>query len=371
MTFVIHIWESPIPLAAEEAHRTMVQLREQPVGEHPKLAAFAQALWDSYPRDPDTDENDPVWSDGPVVRPGPRPPICTLGIMTSYLGEVLPFVAQTARDMGLVMYDPQTGHVSLPSDKESVRMPLRGAAEPEELRERDVEAALVEALTPFMASEGFKWRKTDQLFACRFKGGEHDIQPVPGRGRPGVQLDFVFGTHLDVIDEIVNKVAFPGSTYPIEAVRGALGHFLRSTDPELASRLLRKEGAKFLVAAMREVQPLAEALISIFRDRLIPELRRCESVHGVWHNAASVLESDQKQKLRGSIWGDVVAGKLAGDPRYEDVAKRFIAAKLTYIEALRKMPGEVGLLRSKEREHIQYLEFVNYVRTQVQPLPGS
>lgn len=61
----------------------------------------------------DDEVDDGVWSDGPLINNfGER--AATLGLTFGSVDKVLPFLIQQANELGLVVFDPQTGRIHRP-----------------------------------------------------------------------------------------------------------------------------------------------------------------------------------------------------------------------------------------------------------------
>lgn len=325
MSYVIHVWEHPVPATLEEADGILGELLDETSpGKQPRLAALVNALWERYPRDLDTDREDPVWSDGSLAKGYDGLPVVTLGIMTPHLDEVVPFVAQTANSLGLVVFDLQYGTAYLPSGRVLGAKPAAPSPTKEKpLNRVKVQDALALALKPFLGTQGFKSRRVSDYieFVGAFDGGEHTIALLTFDDYPNISVDFIVKTHLEKIDEVVNTVIHPGSKRPHTAVTCSFGQLLRDIDAALASTLLKDGGKRLLVCSMDDIPSMADAVISFFCDRMFPHIRQCETAQGVWRNSLAYPKGEKPRLLLGSVYGDVIAGRLAGDPRFEDRAQ--------------------------------------------------
>lgn len=124
MSYTLQIWESPIPTNVHEADAICDRLLEEEESggkgqQNPKFIALAKQLTHRYPCITQLTGNEPVgheegvWSEGPL-NGITQAPIYGIGIVTSFLEEVVPFVQKTANALGLIVYDPQTADTYLP-----------------------------------------------------------------------------------------------------------------------------------------------------------------------------------------------------------------------------------------------------------------
>jgi len=117
MSYVIHIWEEPVPTSLEHASELVGQLIRAPKAAepNPKYVEAAKRLTAKYPfgEDPGVDPEGEVWSDGPL-RPRRGERIWGVGLLSQYVSEVQPFVVSVSNQLGLVVYDMQLGKAYLP-----------------------------------------------------------------------------------------------------------------------------------------------------------------------------------------------------------------------------------------------------------------
>jgi hypothetical protein len=116
MSYVLHVWQSPLPRNEGESWEIIKRLlREQDEGLRqtpPALPEFLRRITARYPDLMDIpDDEDGVWSDGPMQAEGP---IEIVGIRPSCVDEVQPFVVAQAVTLGLACYDMQIGRLYLP-----------------------------------------------------------------------------------------------------------------------------------------------------------------------------------------------------------------------------------------------------------------
>ena len=120
MSYVIHIWQSPVPRDLDHAWEIIEQLgADQEAGGNsipPALVRLVDRITARYPNwgnlpDDELDDERQVWTDGVVKANGP---LLALGISTDWLDQALPFVLEEASRLGLFCYDMQLGMVCGP-----------------------------------------------------------------------------------------------------------------------------------------------------------------------------------------------------------------------------------------------------------------
>jgi hypothetical protein len=120
MSYVLQIWESPIPSSVTEADQIHDRLSEQHTAQNPKFIELAKRLSKRYPSagtsGGEDEEAEDVWSDSPIDGETDSP-VYGLGVQTEHLNAVVPFVVKTANTLGLTVYDTQAGQAFLPNGK--------------------------------------------------------------------------------------------------------------------------------------------------------------------------------------------------------------------------------------------------------------
>ncbi len=190
MSYTLQIWESPVPTNVYEADAICDQLLEEEESrekgqQNPKFIALAQQLTRRYSCITQLTGNEPegyeggVWSDGPIDGIT-NAPIYGIGIVTTFLVEVMPFVQKTANALGLIAYDPQTNTTYLPSGKVFVvelpainpALPV-AAIDPNDIEDdAHFQRVAIECLKPTLAEQGFKaGRKKNKFY--RYHDGFH------------------------------------------------------------------------------------------------------------------------------------------------------------------------------------------------------
>jgi len=126
MSYVVQVWEHPVswiyPTNIATTLAMLDTLRSRRPGPNPLFVELAQRLTARHPciTSPETDELDEselAWSDGPLDGRTDAA-VYAIGLNSARLDEVLPFVRQTARELGLSVFDDQAGHAWLANGAE-------------------------------------------------------------------------------------------------------------------------------------------------------------------------------------------------------------------------------------------------------------
>ena len=113
MSYIVHLWQRPVPASLAQAEATLRELRPQlRFGDEDSVRALLAAIDaalaidgcadDFWTESPDADTSDSVLSLSPAL---------------AELTVVLPAIHAAARQLGWVVLDPQSGEVLLPSGK--------------------------------------------------------------------------------------------------------------------------------------------------------------------------------------------------------------------------------------------------------------
>jgi hypothetical protein len=119
MSYVVHIWQAPVPTNESQAWEIIEQLEAEQgrctTPGLPTIVEFLKRITSRYPDlmdIPDEQVDDlGVWTDGPMIASGP---IEIVGIVRDRVDEVQPFVISVANELGLVCYDMQINKLYLP-----------------------------------------------------------------------------------------------------------------------------------------------------------------------------------------------------------------------------------------------------------------
>lgn len=182
MSYILHIWELPLPATVAEADEIHTQLSAQKTAQNPKFIELAKRLTARHPCITTLDDEDPdaVWSDGPLNGKTARA-VYGIGVQTDFVSAVVPFVVETAKALGLMVYDMQAGEAHLP-DGSVLTLPGQSPVvfakpTPSETLEsrRQVFQLLQDGLRPVMEAHGFKFAKSNTRFGKKYKQCKHYI----------------------------------------------------------------------------------------------------------------------------------------------------------------------------------------------------
>jgi hypothetical protein len=182
MSYVIHIWQTPIPTSVLQADKICDRLQDKEGRQNPRFIELAKRLSQRYPcrsqMTGDEDDEEGVWLDEPLDGISPNP-VLALGIRSDYVMEVMPFVAETANALGLTVYDTQLGECYLPSGQVLTMpgqqpMDLAHAVDPELIYsgEQIIKIA-AEHSTEFYKKYGYKYSRKGNCFVKKHDGFYH------------------------------------------------------------------------------------------------------------------------------------------------------------------------------------------------------
>jgi hypothetical protein len=189
MSYVVQIWELPVPASVQDADRINSQLHGERCAQNPKFVELAAHLMERYPGLTLDDEEsgeacEDVWTDGALDGQCDQP-VYGLGVRTEHLDTALPFVFETAAALGLVVYDPQAGEVRLPGGK-VLTMPGRAPQSFDSPTQTVVPGRLVsvaqtmqiirQVLDPLMSRHGFKAAGSRCSYKKKLKACTHVIE---------------------------------------------------------------------------------------------------------------------------------------------------------------------------------------------------
>lgn len=183
MSYILQIWQTPVPTTIGEAGDICSRLQRASAAPRPEYAELVSHLVARHPDIGDLDEDDDagVWTDGPLAA-NARAPVFGVGVQTHALSEVVPFVIDCARALGLLVYDAQSGLVHLADGR--VLGVVHRAIEPAPLPSQksafvtraEVRHALHAALGPALASYGFRPDDGDHDFVLHAAAARFNVQ---------------------------------------------------------------------------------------------------------------------------------------------------------------------------------------------------
>lgn len=289
MSYIVHLWERPVPLGLAEALEVHARLARLGGTPHPRLLGFVAGLTARHP-DIDTlddaDDSAGVWTDGPLAN-NVRGPLLSLGVQTHAIDTVVPWVVAEAQAHGLVVLDEQAAQLHLPDGRTLgwrgpvAPAPVAPAPGPAPLTRAAVAQRLHAVVAPGLQAAGFE----------RPRGGDDHVFTAPDlRLRLNIHLE----SHHDTLE---------ASLHVVVELRGDGPHpMLHALYPRGADNLLqlhtlaRETGltwpeAQEAAGLMTRVPDAAalEALAArwqrLFDGAVLPVLRSCATLEGLAQHA--------------------------------------------------------------------------------------
>lgn len=222
MSYVLHLWRHPIPVSGEDALATLHDLRQQlSFNPDPAASMLMQAIAAGLPQDGEPED---YWSETP--EPDLFALVQSLSPDVAELEVVLPVIERVARQLGWVIFDPQSGEVRTPSGQ--VVGPGGAApavADVPVLPELDTSPSarsrwVQQSLQPLFAQRGWRKVRGEFWFKKRLPVGEAQVYSHMVRDtlHHGVWIQLALPSHL--------QPALDGDGGP--AFRVSLQHFAQA-----------------------------------------------------------------------------------------------------------------------------------------------
>jgi hypothetical protein len=113
MSYIVHLWQRPVPASLAQAEATLRELRQQlRFGGDDSVRSLVAAIEAGLPADGCADD---FWTEVPEADTSDM--VLSLSPTLTELNVVLPAIEAAARQLGWVVLDPQNGEVRLPSGK--------------------------------------------------------------------------------------------------------------------------------------------------------------------------------------------------------------------------------------------------------------
>ncbi len=316
MSYVLHLWEHPVPASVAEADRIQTRLSTERTSQNPKFIELAKRLTERYPcmTTLEDDDLEVAWSDGPLDGQTDSP-VYSLGVQATMLGVVVPFVATTANALGLTVYDTQAAQVHLPSGK-VLTLPGRAPIdfdEPagvDELRSKaHVVEVLLQELEPFMKPHGFKAVKKDSAFKRKLGVCDQSLLFGIVDYCPKFQIELYFWIRPKLggpCQVVADQNAGSGWPLDMEKVADMAGVKRFGDQPGLSGRSR--------VDSLSGLKDWAHRLGAFVSSAVVPIADKCQTVAEVDRlmNPEGADASPFTQYIDA-----LVLAKAAGNPRYE------------------------------------------------------
>lgn len=166
MSYVVHLWQRPVPVTFAQAEATFRELRQQlRFGTDASVQALLAAIESALPADGCDDD---FWTEVPEADPSDT--VLSLSPTLAELETVLPAIEAAAGRLGWVVLDFQLGEVRLPSglvlSRNEVRFEQPQAPRPARLDTSPAvrKAWLTRSLAPTFERRGWRSRQGDICF---------------------------------------------------------------------------------------------------------------------------------------------------------------------------------------------------------------
>lgn len=354
MSYVLHIWGHPehlsLPASVEEADGFLSVAMKINVGQNSKFLTLAGQLTAKYPCLCSAEaevlpQDELAWSDGPL-NGRTESAVYSIGLNVSMLDEVLPFVVETAKALGLSVMDEQAGQVFLANGR-VLSVPRPVPANPAPLKNYDdcpkpqqVRQIVFERLAPFLEKHGYKARKSDTSFICRFPNGWHTLEIDtldywPSSAVFRVGGFFRFNPVTDLICSINGT--------PSEEIKH---HYTRVLGQKMwmdeEREFIRKPNKEYQIKSFSELDMVMQHLIGKLESVVLPLVEKCKTIEGLDEVMNPVPVSDSiffSSYERGAE--HIIAAYIAHNPRLEDLCEEC----LTITEKRNGYPHLKELLR--------------------------
>jgi len=207
MSYVLHIWNQPRPASLAEAAEVAFGSRSDIVGQEPAFLTLATRLTHRYPCITTLPDDEGVWSDGPL-NGITEERVLVLGIAHDH-EQVVEFVARTAGELGLCVFDMQEGKAYLPDgivlDADRPDSTAGARSDGGDVNEFTIREAVLAGLLGLLGDHGFTRHGSGQKERLRMAipGGHVEVlvHVVPTASQYEVFL--TLPVRLDQVVEIV------------------------------------------------------------------------------------------------------------------------------------------------------------------------
>lgn len=329
MSYVVAIWEQPpnlpLPGDLEAAVRLVDMLHRVKPGPNPKYAEMIRRLTARYPditspEAEDLGDDRLAWIDGPLGAEG-SDCVYNLGIATNDMfEEVRPFVIETARSLGLHVFDEQAAEAYF-ADGTLVN----GYTS----RSTGLERALMKRLVPLALKHGYTVSSDGETLLRRSGTGWSSLSATTGATWPPHYDLYVAGRHdLWAITDLYEQIAFdraaPEPGAPREIGTGPLGIIHQDSWLEGGGTFVSDRGS-FRVRGLAELDLAMPEVAERIERLLLPMLARAETVEGYDALINTPVLTDSPFFIEKCFHGwergyrNVLAAYLTGNPRLHEI----------------------------------------------------
>jgi len=340
MSYVLHIWEHPNthpwPDNVQEVDNFLSISRSTKLGQNTQFLTLAKQLTNQYPcicspEAEDIPETQWAWSDGPLDGKT-ESMVYSIGLNNGMLDEVHPFVIKEANGLGLSVMDEQAGEVYLANGRVLAarlrveKIPAPKSAYDDVPKARAFEQILFERLTPFLQKYGFKARKSDTSFKCKFPNGWHEIS-INTTDRWPSSCEFSLGavSRFHAVNECIASINDQGRSP--DDLKGWCTTIAgqRSWMDETGGFINEKNNKAYEFNSYSQVEAVLEHVFTKLEMRLLPLLEQYKTIQGL----DQLLNPNP---VKASIYFDgyeygahhIITAYLAGNPRLEELCEEFL-----------------------------------------------
>lgn len=335
MSYVLQVWQQPdiLPLPGDlgGALALVDRLQSEPPRAPERFRAFAAQLTQRHPCmcSPQAEhmpEERLAWSEGPLDGDTDSA-VYGIGLRSSMVDEVLPFVVQTAAALGLNVWDDQAARCYLNNGKVLSDGAAPGAAP---LQDREVLLDMLAArLDPVLAAQGlvpdpvrshFRSARTiERQYRQVFQGGRHTLRLAVAARDGHLAWSVQVGSRLDRIGQAAAYFEF-GSQQPAHALE--LQTMVLDQEawlqPEVLPGVELDVDKAYVVRTRADAERSLDDLAAQMKRRLFSILSLFKSVRGI-----SILLNTQPLSQSFYYRGynectpNVLAAYYARDPQLE------------------------------------------------------
>lgn len=323
MSYVLHLWDAQEAEAPADV-RGALAIVERLRARQPARRAFpglARRLTARYPCITSEaaraiSELEWAWSDGPLDG-GTDSAVYSIGLSTAMVDEVLPFVVREANALGIAVLDPQGGQAHLPGGQV-----LGHGAQPQwqpdqefDPADRDLARIVLERLTPLLAPQGFKPRRSDFSFKQKFPGGWHVINLVVR----GYDVGFLIDSRLDAVAELTALI-FP----PVPPENPANWWTTMLSDKQWAGPAHGSSG--YAAMGQGQIDGMLAQFEGVWNAKLGPALAQYRDVQGLDRLLnGPPLGQSLFYKGKYHLTANILAAYLADNPRLPAICAEVLA----------------------------------------------
>ncbi len=315
MSYVLHIWNQPRPASLEEAANVAFGRGSDIVGQEPAFLTLAKRLTQRYPCISTLPSDQGVWSDGPLDGKTDERAL-VLGIANDH-EQVLAFVARTATELGLCVFDMQEvkahlpGGIVLDADR-----PVHAAAtssSSEAVNGFTIREAVLAGLLRVLGEYGFTRQGSGERERLRveFPGGRVEVEVHIIPDAPVYQVFLGMPIRLDHVVEIVHASRLE----PRDRLDVAACHVIYFNEHDEIKKNYEIDSRDQLCAMVVDMcQQMAQIGI--------PTLAQCMDLRSFDRFLNSGIGLGRYRVSGFCLAYKVTIAKLAGNPDYEGIARR-------------------------------------------------